>query len=203
MMVLLDQEASSAALNFGSLFAFWASFALISSALALGVFSRARGEQLTRWMRASAPPTGWRRALWIINGGGVISWALTGSFMSLATVLFLAVTPGLRSELVVVGSGVAVVVSSVILIITAYAVRYARQDALDGGAEFPGNDERRFVDYVYLAAQVATSYSSADVRLTTTSMRRAALGQSLICFAFNSATIALLVSVLLTSTSAI
>ena len=57
-----------------------------------------------------------------------------------------------------------------------------------------------FLDFFYLAVQVATTFASADVSVTTTKARRLITANSLISFGFNTVIVALLVSVLVGAT---
>ena len=82
---------------------------------------------------------------------------------------------------------------------TAYAVRYAREQAASGGVSFAKTPEPVFADYLYLAVQIATTFSSSDVTIETTRMRRLVTANSLISFTFNTVIVALLVSVLVSS----
>ncbi len=173
--------------------------ALALSVLPIIVFHRASGTQLADWMSATTPTSRRDRVLWVINGGGAVSWALSGSAAAIGAVITVAFLPELRQNIFVIVLAVFVVIASAFLIITSYAVRYAREDAVKGGIEIPGAEHPVFADYLYLAVQVATTFSTSDVVVTTTSMRRLVATNSLISFAFNTVIIALLVSVLLGS----
>jgi uncharacterized membrane protein len=112
-------------------------------------------------------------------------------------VLILSFVPVYRDSATVVFSGIAVVVTSLVLTISSYAVRYAREWAGDGGGiVFPGDQEPTFMDFAYLAIQVSTTFSSSDVTIERTHARRVVSVHSLISFAFNTIIVALLVSVL-------
>ena len=180
-----------------TLFIAWAFVCLLTAVLTVVVFRKATSEQLKRWLQQTEPPkrTAW---LWnIVNGGGSTGWAVSGSLIAVVAVLALSFLPEFRASSLVVGSGIAVVVSSLALTITSYAVRYAREWAGDtGGIVFPGPDAPRFVDFLYLAIQVSTTFSSSDVTIERSDARRVISVHSLIAFAFNTIIVALLVSVL-------
>ncbi|WP_082479604.1 DUF1345 domain-containing protein [Agreia sp. Leaf283] len=180
------------------LFAAWVTVALLLAFLPALIFAKASGHQLSEWLAETTPPPG-KRLMWSINGGGGVSWAFTGSAIAVAAVVGVSRDAGLRSEPIVVVLAILVVVGSLLVTMSAFAVRYARENALAGGAEFPGTEHPRFVDYVYLAIQVGTTFSTSDVTITTSRMRNIVSANSLIAFAFNTVVIALLVSVLLTS----
>lgn len=82
--------------------------------------------------------------------------------------------------------------------VTAYAVHYARLNTQEKSLEFPGEhgDQPVFADYYYLAAQLATTFSSSDVNILTTRARSVVTGQTYIGFAFSTFIIAMLISVL-------
>ena len=199
VFALVYPDASSQMLSIGALFVGWSFIALASGISTVLVFRRAGGEELVRWLRGTTPTT--RRAVivWRLNGGGAVSWALTGSVLAVASVVILATSAELRQQPLVLFGGIAVVVSSMFMIITAYALRYARENAEAGGAEFPGTRHPRFVDYLYLAVQVSTTFSSSDVQVTTSAMRKAVSLNSIISFTFNTVIVALLVSVLVST----
>jgi len=179
----------------------WALIGFITSALTVLTFRRASGTQLVEWLRATTPKTGRARFIYLVNGGGAASWAITGSIIAVAAVLVLSFNPEFKRDPVLVWSGVAVVVASLLLTISAYAVRYAREQAASGGVTFAKTPEPVFADYFYLAVQVATTFSSSDVTIETTRMRRLVTANSLISFTFNTVIVALLVSVLVSSAS--
>ncbi len=182
-----------------SYFLYWSSIAVFYAVLPFVAFWKADGETLARWLRATAPRTRSARMLQMLGGGGSVSWAVTGSVVSVAAVLLLSIVPRFREQPLIVGTGIAVVVSSMAMTIAAYAVRYARMNATGGGISFPASETPRFPDFVYLAVQVATTFSSSDVALETTTIRRAVTSNSLISFAFNTVIVALLVSIIVSA----
>ncbi|WP_374945843.1 DUF1345 domain-containing protein [Agreia sp.] len=180
------------------IFTAWIVIALLLAFLPALIFGRATGHDLERWLAATTPPPG-KRLMWSLNGGGAVSWAFTGSAVAVGAVIGVSRNADLRSEPVVVVLAILVVVGSLLVTMSAFAVRYARENAVAGGAEFADTEHPRFVDYVYLAIQVGTTFSASDVTITTSRMRNIVSANSLIAFAFNTVVIALLVSVLLTS----
>lgn len=180
------------------LFAAWVTIALLLAFLPALIFGRASGPQLAGWLAETTPPRG-KRLWWSINGGGAVSWAFTGSAVAVAAVVGVSRDPDLRSEPIVIVLAILVVVGSLLVTMSAFAVRYARENALAGGADFAGTEHPRFADYVYLAIQVGTTFSTSDVTITTSRMRNIVSANSLIAFSFNTVVIALLVSVLLPS----
>lgn len=180
-----------------ALFARWALVSFIASALTLLVFVPMSHQMLHDSLRATTPTTTRAKFLWLLSGGGATYWAITGSAIAVVTLLTLVVNRSASSNPTLLYLGIAVVVGSLILIFTSYAVRYARQDSVAGGVEFAGTERPRFGDYLYLAIQVATTFSTSDVTITTRAFRRIVSVNSLVSFAYNSIIVALLVSVLI------
>ncbi len=74
-----------------------------------------------------------------------------------------------------------------------------------GRARLPGEERDGppvFSDYVYLAAQVATTFSTSDVTVERRSMRRTVTVHSIATFAYNTVVIALIVSMFLNAPTA-
>ena len=199
IVFLLGGGLSLDAITTSGLFIGWSFIAVVSSVVTVAVFVRASPDDLVRWLVATTPRTATRRFLWAISGGGAVAWAVTGSTLAISAVAILSLDPALRAQPIVVWAGVAVVISSLFMMLTAYAVHYARKQAREGGLEFPKTPNPVFVDYLYLAGQVATTFGGSDVDVTTSSMRRSVGIHSLLSMAYNTVIVALLVSVLLSS----
>ncbi|MET0811414.1 MAG: DUF1345 domain-containing protein [Microbacterium sp.] len=194
---LLPDEIGLDDLLQASLLIGWSIVCAVLIVLTLVVFAAARPPQLRTWLLDTRPPRRWfARFWWSLNGGGAIWWALTGAFVTLSSMLAMAVGSSAPAPLLL-WSGIAVVALSVALIIVAFAVHYARIDATDGGFAFPGSADRRFGDYLYLAVQVSTTFGGSDVDLRTLRARRAVSMHSIIAWIYNTVVIALLVSVLI------
>jgi uncharacterized membrane protein len=179
------------------LFLGWALLTIVASVLTVIVFLPLDAATLRAALVATTPTTRRARILWLLSGGGATAWAVSGSAIAVVTLVTMVVNRAFIDNPLVVWLGVAVVIGSMVVIFTSYAVRYARQDAVDGGVEFPGDDAPRFGDYLYLAIQVATTFGSSDVNITKRAFRRIVSVNSLVSFAFNSVIVALLVSVLI------
>jgi uncharacterized membrane protein len=178
---------------------FWTLYAVSVVLLTWRTFGSLSPDELTRHLAATAPPTSrWRRMVWSTLGGGAVSWALTGSVIATIAVVYLALNPDVASSPFVTWTAVAAIAASWAVTTTAYAVRIARENTARGGAEFPGDEAPAFTEYLYLAVQIGTTFSSSDVDITTSRMRRVVTGNSIISFAFNTVIVALLVSVLIT-----
>jgi uncharacterized membrane protein len=121
------------------------------------------------------------------------------SILALLAVGGILVTPALRGSQSVLVVALVMVAGSWVNVLVAYGVHYARLDARTRGFSFPGGQEREFVDYLYLAVAVQTTFGTTDVSATNTATRRAVMGHSTLAFVFNSVLIAMIVSLLLGS----
>ncbi|MDH6179998.1 putative membrane protein [Microbacteriaceae bacterium SG_E_30_P1] len=181
-----------------TLFLSWTTIGVATTTLTLATFLRADASQLRHWLVGTATRTARARILAFINGGGATSWAVTGSLIAVVAVATLLFRGEVATHPLVAWSGIAVVVSSLAMTVSSYAVRYAREYATAGGLQFPGEDRPVFSDFLYLAVMVATSLGTSDVVVTSSRARRIVLVNSLISFAFNTVVVALLVALLVT-----
>lgn len=181
-----------------TLFLSWTTIGVATTALTLGIFLRADAAQLRHWLVGTATRTPRARFFAVLNGGGATSWAVTGSLIAVIAVATLLFRGSSAGHPLVAWSGIAVVVASLAMTISSYAVRYAREYATATGFAFPGDQRPVFLDFLYLAVMVATSLGTSDVVVTTTRARRLVLTNSLISFAFNTVVVALLVALLVT-----
>jgi len=131
----------------------------------------------------------------LVSGTGPL-FAAQWSVIAIATVLIFAVWPSLLREPITVWTAIAVVATSWLATLVAYAVHYARFDAETGRLQFPDDDGRVFLDYVYLSVQVQTTFSTSDVSLTSAAARSIVTGHTLVSFAFSTVIIAMLITVL-------
>ena len=187
-------------LTIASVFVAWAGLCLIAAAVNVAVFLRADAQELQRWLLASKPKDRTGRIGQILSGGGATSWAVTGSVIAVFAVIVLSLYPQFRIPIIIY-TGIAVVVSSLMLTISSYAVRYARAYADSRGLTFPGDREPRLADFIYLSIQVSTTFSSSDVTVNDTATRRIVSVHAIISFVFNTVIVALLVSVLVSTAS--
>lgn len=199
-IVLLGGPTERTPLTISTLFLAWTWLGIITTALTLATFLRADASQLRRWLVATTPHTNRARLIRTLNGGGSTSWAVSGSLLAILAVAVLMFQSTLASEPLVLWSGIGVVVSSLGMTISSYAVRYAREYATKSGFEFPGKERPKFVDFLYLAVQVATTFGASDVSVLTSSARILVTVNSLISFAFNTVVVAVLVSLLVSRT---
>jgi uncharacterized membrane protein len=64
-----------------------------------------------------------------------------------------------------------------------------------GGLVFPGTREPTFSDFLYFAFIIGVASQTADVEISTSTMRRISLAHSLLSFVFNTAILALTINV--------
>ena len=78
-----------------------------------------------------------------------------------------------------------------------YAETPAPDDALAvrGGLLFPGNEEPGWGDFVYQAFVIGCACATADVNITTRSMRSVCLAQGIVAFLFNTIVLALTINI--------
>lgn len=110
----------------------------------------------------------------------------------------LFVTPN-RVNLLVALGGVAVG-GAWVLVHTAFTLLYAhlyyRDDGRPGGLLFPGDEDPDDLDFAYFAFVIGMTFQTADVSISGRDLRRTALWHGVIAFVFNTAVLALAVSLL-------
>ncbi|MFB7882750.1 DUF1345 domain-containing protein [Microbacterium sp. NPDC056057] len=172
-----------------TVFVFWIGYSLAFLTLTHAIFGRSDAPTLRAWLsatnnsrRSAAIPT--YTALWAV--------------LALLAVALVLILPGLLDSVLANALSFVVVITAWLVTVTAYAMHYARLNSQEESIELPGNrgDGPVFADYYYLAAQLATTFSSSDVSILTTRARRIVTGQTYIAFAFSTFIIAMLISVL-------
>lgn len=84
---------------------------------------------------------------------------------------------------------------------TMFALHYAhdfymaRRQGRPGGLQFPETPDPDYLDFLYFAAVIGTSGQTADVSLTSSSMRRVGLVHCVLAFLFNTSLVALTINV--------
>ena len=97
------------------------------------------------------------------------------------------------------------VILSWTLVHTLFALRYAHRyytgaksgprDAVAGGLIFPGKGSPDYLDFAYLSFVIGMTCQVSDVQISARPIRRLALVQGLIAFAFNTAILAMFVNI--------
>ncbi|WP_114560928.1 DUF1345 domain-containing protein [Desertihabitans aurantiacus] len=137
----------------------------------------------------------------MLQRGWSMQWAVYVALVSVGAVLALALNAQLRSQPLLIGACLLCVAGNWVLLVTSFAVEYARAWAGGGGFRFPDGDDsaRTLGDFFYAAIQVSTTYASSDVELTDRRSRRLVSVHAITGFVFSSVIVALLVSLLLSS----
>jgi uncharacterized membrane protein len=174
----------------------YALYFVVYQLLTWGALRRADARQLANWARLTNPRSRSERRLLLLSGSGARTWAATAAGSALLTVLLVLLVPELRGNAGILAASLLVVTSSWSVLAQAYALAYLRLSAEEGGLEFPGGAAPVWSDYTYLAIQVNATFSSSDVEVTSTRMRRLVTGQTVLAFVFNTVILALLVSAL-------
>ena len=181
-------------------FAFSAAWSVAYIVHTLRLFGRLPADRLRAVLLASTPGGRFVKLGAILSGTGPTT-AVQWSLIAVAAVLAFTLWPGLRREPVTVAFSILVVGASWAVTIVAYGVHYARFAASSGGIDFPDSDKGRLlVDYLYLAVQVQTTFSTSDVSLSSAPARGLVTGHTLVSFAFNTVIIAMLITVLFLGT---
>lgn len=87
------------------------------------------------------------------------------------------------------------------LVHTAFALHYAHVYYVEQGRdhapslEFPRQESPVYIDFMYFAMVIAMTSQTADVAIASTRMRRLAMMQGLIAFAFNTTLLALTINI--------
>ncbi|WP_179229244.1 DUF1345 domain-containing protein [Parenemella sanctibonifatiensis] len=144
----------------------------------------------------------WRR--WSSSGG---QWGGTVATLAIVLVLYVAATPNLRTDPLVLGVTAIHLASGWFCMLMSYALTYTRQHLIEGGVRFPEEEgasptARVFSDYIYLSQQIQTTFGASDVAITSTAFRRTVNLHNLLSFAFNTIIVSLMVSLLLINASA-
>lgn len=173
-----------------SLFAFYGPAYLLLSRHAWRGLS---GQRFRNALQRTAPPTkGLIRDLIL---GSPTQMSSTAALLSLGAVYFVASRPGATAAALLIS--LACVCGSWILVMASFSVEYAREWATSDGFRFPGHDELTYGDFLYLAAQTSTTYSSSDVTTQNRRARRLVSIHSLTAFVFATVILAFLVALVL------
>lgn len=151
------------------------------------------GLQLRNALLESMPPAkGLVRDLFI---GTPTQMSTTAGMLSLGAVAFVAMQPGTPFAVLLISLGC--VCGSWILVMASFSVEYAREWARADGFVFPGKDKLVFSDFIYLAVQASTTYSTSDVTTATRQARRLVTVHSITAFIFATVILAFLVAIVL------
>lgn len=169
----------------------WDVFAFVSLGLLWAIIATADGSQIRGVATAEDPGRGF-----------LFGFVLVGASVSLlAVVLLLSSTRRALAGPVLIA--VAAVAAAWLLLHTIFTLRYAhfyydpQVDGREGGLEFPGNDqEPDYLDFAYFAFVVGMTAQTADIGISSRTLRRLALLHGVLSYGFNTAIVALSISAL-------
>ena len=132
----------------------------------------------------------------------VVVLAALASFAAIVLELAASKAAGAHPTLAQIGLTLATVAGSWLLLPTLYTLNYASlyhsaEDACDSLA-FPGSGAEfhpNFVDFLYFSFTIAVALQTADVAITTKSMRLVVVSQSVLSFVFNTTVLAFLINI--------
>jgi uncharacterized membrane protein len=161
---------------------------------------------LAGWMMKSSTQAEMNRRAQKQDDGriAILTVVVVASVASLvAIVAELGLAKDLKGALKVthIGLAIATIVTSWAFTQVMFALHYAHDYFVNltakrpPGIEFPGTDDPDYFDFLYCAAIIGTSGQTADVSFTNKPMRRIALVQSTLAFAFNTTLIALMINI--------
>lgn len=164
------------------------------------LFSRMEPAGLASAIRATTPQTEKARRRQRSRGTSSGAWLQLAAGLALLGVAALIVTDGLRSNPALIAGSLGLVVVAWGQMAVSGTLLLVREDLgspTGRSLTFPDEGPHRWADFTYLAIQICTTFSSSDVAVTTTRMRRAVTSLAITAFLFNTVIVALLVSVLL------
>ncbi len=132
---------------------------------------------------------------------GVVILAAVASMAGIGVELAAAKVPGAPHALPHVLFALATVAGAWLLVPTMFALTYASRyyrTAPASGLTFPDTEpgfKAHYGDFLYVAFTIAVAAQTADVSISTASMRRLVLLQSVLAFVFNTAILALTVNI--------
>lgn len=162
---------------------------------------RSSVRDLRVWARARSRPAGWARRVF---GGSATLSQLPSLAAGVGLVASAYVLPRVdelgaeRAGLLAVACVVAVLGGWVVMHLSfalQYAFLYYRSDP-PGGLDFPGTPEPGTLEFTYFAAAVGTTFGTTDVTVRRSDLRKAVLAHGLVAFVFNTAVLALTLTLL-------
>ncbi|GGA69254.1 hypothetical protein GCM10011490_19820 [Pseudoclavibacter endophyticus] len=182
------------------LFVYGSSYAVLT----LVVFRRYRGDALRRVASDSAAISSQRRIALYLLGGDEITFPVSAAFAALVGVVALVLAPEFTSDLTLAVGALAGLIGGWIMMVTSFTTTYLREWALRDAVRFPEprhadggalrSSERRMSDFVFVAVQFATAYSSTDFSLVAPRVRVFASINSVLAFLYGTVIIGMFLS---------
>ncbi|MEV4427894.1 DUF1345 domain-containing protein [Streptomyces sp. R-07] len=161
-------------------------------------FSTASPERVRRWAGRSSRGTVLQRYVYGTAPGPGVSIFISAAALVVAVVwrpghIGSSFEPAARAAVALV-----MVALAWICVAISFAVAFQGDNLVEdeGALEFPGEEKPIWVDYVYFAFSVMTTFGTTDVNVTSREMRRTVTANACIAFVFNTVTVASLVSAL-------
>lgn len=155
-------------------------------------FGRMRGQRLRQRLQRTRIRRG--------NASTPATWASTIVMIAVFGVGTLLVAGGLGESTSTKIAAASCLVGAWLLMMTVFALEYAAMWANRWGFEFPegddGDDVRSLRDFIYVSAQVNTTFGPGDIRFVDSRARGTVTAQSLVAFLFNTVVIALLIALI-------
>lgn len=129
--------------------------------------------------------------------GALLIGASTVSLVGVGLALARAARVGGAQEAVLTAVGVLTVALSWAAVHTVYALHYAHlyYRTPEGGVRFPGTEQPRYRDFVYLAFTVGMTFQVSDTEIDQRGVRDSLLGQSLLAYVFGTVIVAITINV--------
>jgi uncharacterized membrane protein len=118
--------------------------------------------------------------------------AAVASLAAVGSVLVSAAAMRGGAEAARVGLGLASVVLSWAMVHTVFMLRYAHlyYEGTDGGIDFNGSGPPTYADFAYLAFTIGMTFQVSDTAISSITIRRTALRQSLLSYLFGTGILA-------------
>lgn len=174
-------------------------YSLVYLLLTWLAFRGCSGERLRRRVAVSVPRTRAGRIVEIVVTGGEFGIPVLAVVTGLLLVIALIANPTIRTQEGVTPSAWVFLIALWVLMITAFSAAYLRRWALRDDVVLPRTPNPRYGDFVYVAVQVGTTFSTSDVEITSTGTRWVVTFNSVIAFVFNTVLVSMLISIALSA----
>ncbi|MDL9946436.1 DUF1345 domain-containing protein [Gordonia sp. ABSL11-1] len=168
-------------------------------AITVAAFSRASTDAIHDWARRESRGTVLQRYVLGTAPGPGVSLFIAAAALAVAMIWMPGHGGTTLAESPRIGVAVALIVVAWLCVVVSYAVTFHADDFIDEGdkgLDFPGDADPVWVDYVYFAVSVMTTFGTTDVTVTSREMRRTVTANAVIAFVFNTVIIAAVVSAL-------
>lgn len=159
---------------------------------------------VTLWLMAHATVDHIRRRASKEDEGKLVILTLTvaAALASIgAIVMELGVSKGKEPTGMALLLAVVTILLSWCFIHTIFALHYAHEfygegsDNLEGGLDFPGQQEPDYWDFIYFSFVIGMTFQVSDVAVTSKYVRRLVVAHGIVSFIFNTALLALMVNI--------